>query len=100
MNFAGIFLLKVAESPGCVRGLVRLHLSYCTLRTMFWLKELNFYFNQFCRGVIGTSLDPEKDGLAKCNGMYSTKPKSRSEDVSTYYEPKLSGRSGLNFGVK
>ena len=50
-NFAGIFLLKVAESPGCVRGLVRLHLSYCTMRTMFWLKELNFYFNQFRRGV-------------------------------------------------
>ena len=44
-------LLKVAESPGCVRGLVGLHLSYCTMRTMFWLKELNFYINQFCRGV-------------------------------------------------
>ena len=51
MNFAGIFLLKVAESPGCVRGVIRLHLSYCTMWTMFWLKELNFYFNQFCRGV-------------------------------------------------
>ena len=55
MNFAGNFLLKVAESPGCVRGLIRLHLSYCTMRTMFWLKELNFYFNQFCRGVYGTN---------------------------------------------
>ena len=51
MNFAGNFLLKVAQSPGCVRGLIRLHLSYCTMRTMFWLKELNFHFNQFCRGV-------------------------------------------------
>ena len=51
MNFAGNFLLKVAQSPGCVRGLIRLHLSYCTMRTMFWLKELNFYFNQFRRGV-------------------------------------------------
>ena len=51
MNFAGNFLLKVAESPGCVRGLVRLHLSYCTRRTVSWLKELNFYFNQFRRGV-------------------------------------------------
>jgi len=51
MNFAGNFLLKVAQSPGCVRGLIRLHLSYCTMRTMFWLKELKFYFNQFCGGV-------------------------------------------------
>ena len=34
-----------------VRGLVRLHLSYCTRWTMSWLKELNFYFNQFRRGV-------------------------------------------------
>ena len=45
-NFAGNFLLKVAESPGCVRGLIRLHLSYCTMRTMFWLKELNFFLFQ------------------------------------------------------
>ena len=57
MNFAGNFLLKVAQSPGCVRGLIRLHLSYCTMRTMFWLKELNFDFNQFCRGVIKTKSD-------------------------------------------
>ena len=56
MNFAGNFLLKVAQSPGCVRGLIRLHLSYCTMRTMFWLKELKFYFNQFCGGVSGTSM--------------------------------------------
>ena len=56
MNFAGNFLLKVAQSPGCVRGLIRLHLSYCTMRTMFWLKELKFYFNQFCGGVIRTLL--------------------------------------------
>ena len=44
----------MAESPGCVRGLIRLHLSYWTMRTMFWLKELNFYFNQFCGGVCAT----------------------------------------------
>ena len=65
MNFAGNFLLKVAESPGCVRGLVRLHLSYCTRRTMSWLKELNFHFNQYCRGV-ATKTD---QGHAEPNGL-------------------------------
>ena len=54
------FLLKVAQSPGCVRGLIRLHLSYCTMRTMFWLKELKFYFNQFCGGVFVLILDFKK----------------------------------------
>ena len=41
-NFARNFLLKVAESPGGVRGLIKLHLSYCTMWTMFWLKEFVF----------------------------------------------------------
>ena len=59
MNFAGNFLLKVAQSPGCVRGLIRLHLSYCTMRTMFWLKELRFYFNQFCGGVQLTEMSQQ-----------------------------------------
>ena len=66
-NFPGNFLLKVAESPGYVRGVIRLHLSYCTMRTMFLLKELNFHFNQFCRGVRSKSqAEPRKKEKHQC----------------------------------
>ena len=56
----------------CVRGLVRLHLSYCTIWTMFWLKELNLYFNQFCRGVCQEELTQTlivRLSLMSCEGV-------------------------------